>query len=442
MRTRLMIGYILVLSILGTIGLTAFFSRLLLVNRLDQLSHVAKEIDYIQQLSIKIEQLLMPANDYLISGDLKEKEKYDQKYVEFVAATKGITDFQKPHEEFISTLMLQIEAMDKKAQKIFSIPPRTLSVRRTKEAALMYEMDKAGESAYNIISEHATKDRTKLDQILASSSKTLTLVNWILALGVFVVILIMVFFIRYLDHTIRAPIESLSEKIQGVSQGRWAKIELENSGELSSVADEFNVMVERLSNFYDELEDKVKHRTEQLDLLNQKLKNQAIRDGLTGLYNHRYFYEKLQEEFNRVKRYGKTVVILMIDIDHFKLYNDEFGHVAGDFILKGVSTSLQKQSRDTDTVARYGGEEFVIIAPEMDKDQARPFAERVRALIADTEFKNEQMPTGKHITISIGVGVYPGDGNTYDELIQAADKALYQAKESGRNKVVVVGDLV
>ncbi|MES0492161.1 MAG: GGDEF domain-containing protein [Leptospirales bacterium] len=168
------------------------------------------------------------------------------------------------------------------------------------------------------------------------------------------------------------------------------------------------------------------------------MKNLAVKDGLTGLYNHRYFYEKLKEEFTRVKRYGKTVVLLMIDIDHFKQYNDEFGHVAGDFILKEVAANLQEESRETDTVARYGGEEFVIIAPEMSKAQAKPFAERVRQLIVDFEFKNEQISAGKHLTISIGVGVYPGDGDTFDELIQATDKALYRAKETGRNKVVEV----
>ncbi|MES0491579.1 MAG: diguanylate cyclase [Leptospirales bacterium] len=435
-RTRLMIGYVLVLTILVTIGLTAFISRMLLVERLDQLAHVAKEIDYIQQLSIKIEQLLMPANDYLISGDPIEKEKYDRKYMEFVDDNKFIGGDEKPHSKFTIALMLKIKELDKKAQAIFSIPSKSLNVSRTKEIALMYEMDKVGEQAYNIINDHAITDRGELDIILSSSAKTLVLINWILGLGVMFVIIIMAFFIRYLDHTIRAPIESLSEKIRGVSQGRWTKIELNDSGEFSNLAEEFNVMVGRLSNFYDELEDKVKYRTEQLDTLNHKLKNLAVKDGLTGLYNHRYFYEKLKEEFTRVKRYGKTVVLLMIDIDHFKQYNDEFGHVAGDFILKEVAANLQKESRETDTVARYGGEEFVIIAPEMLHEQALPFAERVRALIADSEFKNKQILTGKSLTISIGVGVYPGDGDTYDELIQAADKALYRAKESGRNKVV------
>jgi len=128
---------------------------------------------------------------------------------------------------------------------------------------------------------------------------------------------------------------------------------------------------------------------------------------------------------------------LMIDVDHFKRYNDAYGHPQGDMLLKNLAELIQNNFKETDIVARYGGEEFAVLLVEMEtKDQAVAVAERLRAMVERHKFSYEETQPGGGVTISIGVSCYPEDGLEADELIQAADEALYRAKNEGRNRVV------
>ncbi len=161
----------------------------------------------------------------------------------------------------------------------------------------------------------------------------------------------------------------------------------------------------------------------------------AITDSLTGISNYRYFINQFIRELNRAQRYRIPLSIAMIDIDFFKVYNDSFGHLSGDYVLKQVAQLLKENTRISDIVARYGGEEFVIILPEATKDEAYKLAEKIRAIIADYNFINqENMPDG-NLTISCGVASYPDDGHLPEVLIENADIALYEAKRTGRNRV-------
>lgn len=164
------------------------------------------------------------------------------------------------------------------------------------------------------------------------------------------------------------------------------------------------------------------------------LLKEAITDGLTDLYDHKYFIMRLEEEVERSKRYKRPLSLLMIDIDHFKVYNDTFGHPAGDEILQGLSNTLKQFSRRVDTVARYGGEEFVIILPETVKDGALIMADRLRKYVEEMKVKE-----GKGITISIGIGFFDGSIAEFKKeyLIKMADEALYRAKTKGRNRVEI-----
>ncbi|MDD5181149.1 MAG: diguanylate cyclase [Gallionellaceae bacterium] len=166
----------------------------------------------------------------------------------------------------------------------------------------------------------------------------------------------------------------------------------------------------------------------------QMLHELASRDGLTGLYNHRTFYAMLEEEIARTQRYKRTVSMLLLDIDHFKRVNDTYGHVAGDRILEGVARVLQQSVRQEDRVCRYGGEEISVILPETDVPTAVQTAERVRAAVEQAVFKDD---SGQEIriTASIGVAALPEQAATLRELVEAADTALYAAKEGGRNRV-------
>lgn len=157
----------------------------------------------------------------------------------------------------------------------------------------------------------------------------------------------------------------------------------------------------------------------------------ATVDPLTGLYNRRYMEGIMTREFMNARRHGRDLSVLMMDVDHFKNYNDKFGHQAGDNILKSVSKVFRDIVREVDLVARYGGEEFIAILPETPPDMAAMVAERIRTAVED----------GNKVTISIGAASYPGDSTDMVELIKDADIALYAAKDAGRNRTVKFSDI-
>lgn len=162
---------------------------------------------------------------------------------------------------------------------------------------------------------------------------------------------------------------------------------------------------------------------------------EAITDELTGLYNHRHFRKQLNLEVNRAERYRRPVSLMMIDIDYFKQYNDTNGHVKGNEVLRDLGEILRDGSREVDIVARYGGEEFTIIMPETEKKEAGILSERVRKKVEQHKFPKTTKLPGKKITVSVGTASYPSNAASGFDLIEEADKMLYQAKNTGRNRV-------
>jgi diguanylate cyclase (GGDEF)-like protein len=167
----------------------------------------------------------------------------------------------------------------------------------------------------------------------------------------------------------------------------------------------------------------------------EEINRLAITDELTGLYNVRYLRRVMSEEVKRSIRYGRPLSFIMLDIDFFKIYNDQHGHPRGDEVLRILSGLLQQNTRDVDTVFRYGGEEFSVIIPEVEKQEAYHMAERIRRVIQEHLFPYEEDQPGGNLTVSIGVANLPDDAQEGDELIDMADRALYRAKQSGRNRV-------
>jgi len=166
----------------------------------------------------------------------------------------------------------------------------------------------------------------------------------------------------------------------------------------------------------------------------------AITDELTGLYNHRHFYQVLEAEIKRAQRYKRPLSLIMVDIDYFKNYNDRCGHLKGDEALRQLAGVLRRNARDVDVIARYGGEEFTLILPETDLAQAEVQAERIRAAVEQHLFEAEEVqPLGK-LTISLGVATYFSPMKRMEELVHAADQALYRAKAQGRNQVCLAGE--
>jgi len=190
----------------------------------------------------------------------------------------------------------------------------------------------------------------------------------------------------------------------------------------------------RISKFGKEEEGIVKALAAQagLALENATLYELATLDGLTRIYQRRYFEAMAEMEWKRVIRHRRSVSILMIDMDHFKNINDTHGHSKGDQVLRKVSQILKSACREEDIVARYGGEEFIILLPETDQDGARSVSQRIH----DSLLKLYTLPD-RTITVSIGVACYPSSGaQDLTELIRDADQALYDAKRTGRNKTV------
>ena len=175
----------------------------------------------------------------------------------------------------------------------------------------------------------------------------------------------------------------------------------------------------------------------ELERINVKLTDRANRDELTGLSNHRFFRETLNKELARSKRHDRTFSLIFMDIDHFKNYNDSHGHLAGDELLKEVGRILDGECRESTMAARYGGEEFVLLLPETDRDGAEATAERMRQKVEQHKFTGRETQPLGCITLSMGVATFPESGTESTMLLDHADKALYQSKRGGRNRVSV-----
>ncbi len=187
------------------------------------------------------------------------------------------------------------------------------------------------------------------------------------------------------------------------------------------------------------LMEELKNDNEALSEFNVELFEKVVRDGLTGLFNHRHFKDSLEVEVARSLRHQREFSLVFFDVDHFKNYNDTHGHPAGDDLLILLSSLIQERLRHADLACRYGGEEFVLLLPETPKLGAVVVADNLRKLIESTPFDGEETQPLEKVTVSLGVATFPEDGNDSVSLLECVDKALYKAKEGGRNRLVVAG---
>ncbi|MGB3222257.1 MAG: diguanylate cyclase [Desulforhopalus sp.] len=222
----------------------------------------------------------------------------------------------------------------------------------------------------------------------------------------------------------RSLVSSMNKLASGAMRfaagDREHQIEIQIPHELVSVANAFNLMTAKI----------LKQE--------EALVFAAIIDELTGLFNRREFDRLLFEEIKRSKRYGSPVSLIMGDIDHFKIFNDTYGHQAGDEVLRTVAQTIKAGLREIDKAFRFGGEEFIILLPECDKKNVYQAAERIRKAVEEIRTR---LNDGKIIktTISLGVATYPDDGATPDTLLKSGDIAMYESKEKGRNRTTIAG---
>lgn len=237
----------------------------------------------------------------------------------------------------------------------------------------------------------------------------------------------------FMERVAVRPVRQLGEQVRLMGQGQFSvQAGVHSSDEIGMLATAFNEMGQHLNEMYSQMEE----RSSELVRLNEQLEQLATTDGLTGLFNHRHFYARLAEEIRRARRYRHSLSLIMGDIDHFKLYNDTRGHVAGDKVLKAIAGLLAEHARENDMVARYGGEEFVIILPETDLATALLVAERMRSMVESSpDLAGLSLQPDQPITMSFGVAQLDDVTDSAKGFVRLADGMLYQAKQNGRNRV-------
>lgn len=181
--------------------------------------------------------------------------------------------------------------------------------------------------------------------------------------------------------------------------------------------------------------EQLRSKRRETQALRRELAEMAVTDSLTGLPNRRYMEEFLKAELARIRRYGGECALMMVDVDDFKHYNDTLGHLAGDEVLRMLAETMQEQMRVSDITARFGGEEFGVIMVNTGPDEAREAAERLRHRIERKPFPHEEIQPGEELTVSAGFACCPEHGQAYEELVEAADRAMYRAKAEGKNCV-------
>jgi len=183
-------------------------------------------------------------------------------------------------------------------------------------------------------------------------------------------------------------------------------------------------------------QDQIEQQTRLLTSSAEQLRDQSVRDYLTGLFNRRYLEETLAREVRRAERAHAPLGVIMIDLDHFKQFNDTYGHAAGDVLLREMGGLLRRSLRESDIACRYGGEEFTLIMPDSPLSVVQERAERIRLEARQLRLESDGLPL-KPVSLSIGVAVFPEHGRSGDAVLQASDAALYRAKREGRDRVVV-----
>jgi diguanylate cyclase (GGDEF)-like protein len=231
------------------------------------------------------------------------------------------------------------------------------------------------------------------------------------------------------------PLGLLTRGASRVSAGDLeVDVPVRTRSEIGYLTEVFNHMVARLRQGREELA----NANEALREKNKELEKLSTTDSLTGLFNRKHLMEKLNLELGRSARYQHDFTLLIIDIDHFKRYNDTYGHLAGDEVLRRMGAILKESIRKSDYAARYGGEEFIVLLPETGVDAGVQMAERIRRQMAEQEMGSDTNRT--NVTISAGAASFPDYGEDAETLIRNADEALYEAKRRGRNQIIIAGD--
>lgn len=319
-----------------------------------------------------------------------------------------IASVQKLHHKYIRQVSNQIKRFEQGL-----LDPNLQQYLRSQESVV--------EEIVQILDQLIVLNVGRLEERL-EQAKNLKRFNQRLSVAVILIVtLTSALLVFILNQNIIQPIKRLMEGVRKFSGGNFAaQVPVVSQDEVGELSGAFNEMAKN-----------IKHDRQKLTAL-------TITDEKTGLFNFRHFKSAIHEEMKRAERYHRHLGLVMIDIDHFKHYNDTNGHPMGDLLLKELSLILKESIRETDMVARFGGEEFIIMLPETTRQEVIKLAESLRLRIKNHIFPMEEKQPGKDLTVSMGVASYPSKTVVSpDTLLEKADQALYKAKKRGRNRVSI-----
>jgi diguanylate cyclase (GGDEF)-like protein len=324
----------------------------------------------------------------------------------------------------ISAKFLETRLLDSTTKKLFSQEGEPNPYLGYHNQPVVGALKRMSELGWGVVAE---KEKAKAyAQIVRLRNLTLALV-----VGLLFVIGLAAYL---LSLSLVRPLNRLTSGAGRVAAGDLeVDVPVSSRSEVGYLTEVFNDMVARLRQGREELA----AINETLRQKNVELHEISIVDSLTGLYNRKHLMETLDKEVSRSQRHSHSFSLLVIDIDHFKKYNDTYGHLAGDEVLSRLASVFKKSIRSSDYAARYGGEEFIIMLPEIDPEQGLVTAERMLKQVAEERFGGEGESI--KVTISVGVASYPENGEDAQSVIRNADAAMYEAKEQGRNRVILAG---
>lgn len=436
-RTKIIISFASIVILFSLLGLLAYYNRNLLFQGMLRLEDETKDLKLFSDIKLAMDMSVMPPNDFLITGDIREKERFENIVSDVEKGFNSLENLPGHNgysPEILKDSREKFKILKGKADEIFSLKD---PVGSRLGAKLMLEIDNlSNDIIVNDLEKLYILEQQDVGNEIASAQKLRRDVDLALLFGTVISVLAVFLVAVYLLRSIIGPILKFREGANIIGGGDLShRIDIKDGLEVNILADEFNKMTQRLREANTDLEKKVEERTLALNETNGKLKELSITDGLTGVYNQRHFYTCFDEEMKRAGRYNHCFSLVMADIDYFKNYNDANGHLEGDNALRDIAACILKNVREQDIVARYGGEEFSIIMPETDKEGAIIAVERIRKAICEHGFANRESQPGGRLTMSFGVATYPADSNDRKELMKKADEALYRAKENGRNRV-------
>lgn len=364
---------------------------------------------------------IMPPNDYLATGDRQAITHFSEAAAAVDSTFGRLAKRSFDHQDEKGMVQESLGywlATRQTALILLDIPEPVGNQEAARLMALMDSQAMEATRSLGVIFSIAQEERK--DELRKANEAYRRMIRWVVFLGAASMFagIVLVFL---LDRRLSRPIRALTEGAVRIGGGHLDhRIEVGTGDELEVLAGEFNRMAVILH------EDQA------------TLKHLAMHDGMTGLLNHREFHRRLSEEFGRAERHRRPLTLLMIDVDHFKKFNDTYGHPQGDKLLKLVSEAIKESVRQSDIMARYGGEEFAVLVVETALPEATALAWRIQKRIHDLGPEMVRLITGadgSSVTVSIGAASYPNDVATAGDLVQLTDQMLYMAKKKGRNQV-------